>query len=155
MLVDIRSNANAPMLETEKQVLAAIDQAVAEENKRWSVDTLTVSHKLIGDRPGGITPAGSTIVQAAIGANRAFGTDTKLSGASTDANVPMALGIPAIIIGGGGKTGGFHALTEWIDLTDAWKGAQNSLVTVLGLVGVQGVSEPLLSKRPPRAQTAK
>ena len=52
----------------------------------------------------------------------------------------MSLGIPAIIIGGGGKTGGFHALSEWIDVTDAWKGAQNSLVTVLGLVGVQGVS---------------
>ena len=76
-------------------------------------------------------------------ANTAFGRKTVLGGASTDANVPMALGIPAIVIGGGGKTGGFHALSEWIDLTDAWKGAQTSLVTVLGLVGVQGVSAPL------------
>jgi hypothetical protein len=56
------------------------------------------------------------------------------------------------VIGGGGKTGGFHALSEWIDLTDAWKGAQTSLVTVLGLVGVQGVSAPLLEKRPPRTK---
>ena len=64
----------------------------------------------------------------------------------------MALGIPAIIVGGGGKTGGFHALTEWIDLTDGWKGAQVSLLTVLGLVCVQGISEPLLPKRPPRAR---
>ena len=85
-------------------------------------------------------------------ANAAFGHKTLLRGASTDANVPMSLGIPAIIIGGGGKTGGFHALTEWIDVTDAWKGAQNSLVTVLGLVGVQGVSDPLLAKRPPRTK---
>ena len=46
-----------------------------------------------------------------------------------------------------GKSGGFHSLGEWIDLTDAWQGAQSSLVTVLGLVGVQGVSEPLLAKR--------
>jgi tripeptide aminopeptidase len=66
--------------------------------------------------------------------------------------VPMSLGIPAIIIGGGGKTGGFHALSEWIDVTDGWKGAQNALATVLGLVGVQGVSEPLLPKRPPRSK---
>ena len=73
-----------------------------------------------------------------------------LSGASTDANVPMALAIPATIIGGGVKTGGFHALSEWIDVTDAWKGAQNSLVTVLGLVGVDGVSAPLLEVRTPR-----
>ena len=84
-------------------------------------------------------------------ANAAFGHKTLFRGASTDANVPMSLGIPAIIIGGGGKTGGFHALSEWIDLTDAWKGAQNSLVTVLGLVGVQGVSAPVLEKRAPRA----
>ena len=110
-------------------------------------NTLSASTKLIGDRPGGRTAADSVIVEAAVRANTAFGRKTVLAGASTDANVPMALGIPAIVIGGGGKTGGFHALSEWIDLTDAWKGAQTSLVTVLGLVGVQGVSEPLLEKR--------
>ncbi|KQW38097.1 M20/M25/M40 family metallo-hydrolase [Rhizobacter sp. Root404] len=150
MAVDIRSNAMAPLLETEKKILAAVDQAVVEENKRWGVDTLSVSNRLIGDRPGGRTPVDSVLVEAAVRSNTAFGHTTLLRGGSTDANVPMSFGIPAIIIGGGGKTGGFHALSEWIDLTDAWKGAQNSLVTVLGLVGVQGVSEPLLEKRPPR-----
>ncbi|RZL91627.1 MAG: M20/M25/M40 family metallo-hydrolase [Variovorax sp.] len=155
MAVDIRSDAMEPLLETEKKILAAVDEAVAEENKRWGVNTLTVSNKLIGDRPGGRTAADSVIVEAAVRANSAFGHKTLLSGASTDANVPMSLGIPAIVIGGGGKTGGFHALSEWIDVTDAWKGAQNSLVTVLGLVGVQGVSEPLLQKRPPRGAVTK
>lgn len=94
----------------------------------------------------------TVLVEAAVRSNNAFGHKTVLSGASTDANVPMSLGIPAIVIGGGGKTGGFHALSEWIDLTDAWKGAQNSLVTVLGLVGVQGISQPLLEKRPARSK---
>ena len=155
MAVDIRSDAMGPLLETEKKILAAVDEAVVEENKRWGVDTLTVSNKLIGDRPGGQTPTDSVIVQAAVRANTAFGHKTLFSGASTDANVPMSLGIPAIIIGGGGKTGGFHALSEWIDVTDAWKGAQNALMTVLGLVGVQGVSEPLLAKRAPRSAAAK
>ena len=152
MAVDIRSDEMAPLLETEKKILAAIDEAVVEENKRWNVNTLTASNKLIGDRPGGMTKADSVIVEAAVRANTAFGHKTLLTGASTDANVPMSLGVPAIIIGGGGKTGGFHALSEWIDVTDAWKGAQNSLVTVLGLVGVQGVSQPLLEKRAPRAR---
>jgi acetylornithine deacetylase/succinyl-diaminopimelate desuccinylase-like protein len=152
MAVDIRSEAMEPLLATEKQVLAAVDEAVAEENKRWGVATLSASTKLIGDRPGGRTPVDAVMVEAAVRANTAFGHKTVLSGASTDANVPMALGIPAIVIGGGGKTGGFHALSEWIDLTDAWKGAQNSLVTVLGLVGVQGVSAPLLEKRTPRSK---
>ncbi|MFT4266849.1 MAG: M20/M25/M40 family metallo-hydrolase [Xenophilus sp.] len=152
MAVDIRSDQMEPLQETEKKILAAIDEAVAEENKRWNVSTLGVTTKLIGDRPGGKTPPDSVIVEAATRANAAFGHKTLLSGASTDANVPMSLGIPAIIIGGGGKTGGFHAMNEWIDVTDGWKGAQNSLVTVLGLVGVQGVSQPLLEKLPPRSR---
>jgi len=147
MMVDIRSDAMAPLLETERQVLAAIDQAVEEENQRWHVHSLSVSRKLIGDRPGGRTPTDSVIVEAAVRSNALFGHETRLRGASTDANVPMGLGIPAIIIGGGGKTGGFHSLGEWIDLSEGWKGAQNSLLTVLGLVGVQGVSEPLLERR--------
>jgi acetylornithine deacetylase/succinyl-diaminopimelate desuccinylase-like protein len=152
MTVDIRSDDMGPLLDTEKKVLAAIDEAVAAENKRWNVSTLSASTKLIGDRPGGRTPADSVIVEAAVRSNAAFGHRTLLVGASTDANVPMSLGIPAITIGTGGKTGGFHALSEWIDVTDAWQGAQNALVTVLGLVGVQGVSEPLLARRPPRAR---
>jgi len=155
MAVDIRSDAMEPLLETEKKIMAAVDDAVVEENKRWDVTTLAVTNKLIGDRPGGRTSVDSAIVEAAIRANTAFGHKTLLSGASTDANVPMSLGIPAIIIGGGGKTGGFHSLGEWIDVTDGWKGAQNSLMTVLGLVGVQGVSTPLLQKRPPRASATK
>ncbi|VTU40332.1 M20/M25/M40 family metallo-hydrolase [Variovorax sp. PBL-E5] len=150
MAVDIRSDEMGALLDTEKKVLAAIDEGVAEENKRWNVNTLSVSTRLIGDRPGGRTQADSVIVEAAVRSNSAFGHKTLLTGASTDANVPMALGIPAIIIGGGGKTGGFHALSEWIDVTDGWMGAQNALATVLGLVGVQGVSEPLLPRRAAR-----
>ncbi|MDM0036608.1 M20/M25/M40 family metallo-hydrolase [Variovorax sp. J22P271] len=152
MTVDIRSDEMGPLLDTEKKVLAAIDEAVAAENKRWNVSTLSASTRLIGDRPGGRTPADSVIVEAVVRSNAAFGHRTLLVGASTDANVPMSLGIPAITIGTGGKTGGFHALSEWIDVTDAWQGAQNALVTVLGLVGVQGVSEPLLARRPPRTR---
>ncbi|MDB5820376.1 MAG: peptidase [Rhizobacter sp.] len=147
MAVDIRSDGMQPLLDTERKILAAIDAAVVEENQRWNVTTLSVSTKLIGDRPGGRTPADAALVLAAVRSNQAFGHASVLTGASTDANVPMSLGIPAIIIGGGGKTGGFHSTGEWIDVTDAWKGAQNSLLTVLGLVGVKGVSEPVLAKR--------
>ena len=152
MAIDIRSDQMEPLLETEKKILGAIDESVAEENRRWNVNTLSAATRLIGDRPGGRTPADSVIVEAAVRANTHFGNKTLLSGASTDANVPMSLGIPSIIVGGGGKTGGFHALSEWIDVTDAWKGAQNSLVTVLGLVGVQGVTQPLLEKRQARTR---
>jgi tripeptide aminopeptidase len=152
MAVDIRSDAMDSLLQTEKTVLAAIEEAVVEENRRWNVTSLSASNKLIGDRPGGQTPVASPIVEAAVRSNVQFGHKSRLSGASTDANVPMSLGIPAIVLSAGGTTGGFHALSEWIDVTDAWKGAQNSLSTILALVGVQGVSEPLLPIRPRRSQ---
>ena len=100
-------------------------------------------------RPGGRTPSDTAIVEAAVRANTAFGRRTLFRGGSTDANLPMSLGIPAIVIGSGGSTGGFHSPDEWIDVREAWRGAQNSLLTVLGLVGVQDVSAPLLPKRAP------
>ncbi|MET3178121.1 UNVERIFIED_ORG: acetylornithine deacetylase/succinyl-diaminopimelate desuccinylase-like protein [Variovorax guangxiensis] len=152
MAIDIRSDDMGSLLETEKKILAAIDEAVVEENKRWNVSTLGVSIRLIGERPGGRTPPDSAIVEAAVRSNAAFGHKTLLRGGSTDANVPISLGVPAIIVGGGGKASGFHSLNESIDMTDAWKGAQNSLVTVLGLVGVQGVSPALLTKRTARTK---
>ncbi|WP_422084287.1 M20/M25/M40 family metallo-hydrolase [Variovorax sp.] len=152
MAIDIRSDDMASLLETEKKILAAVDEAVVEENRRWNVSTLSASVKLIGDRPGGRTPPDSVIVEAAVRSNAAFGHKTLLRGGSTDANVPISLGIPAIIVGGGGRASGFHSLSESIDMTDAWKGAQNSLAAVLGLVGVQGVSAPLLPKRAVRTK---
>ncbi|MGJ7613007.1 MULTISPECIES: M20/M25/M40 family metallo-hydrolase [unclassified Variovorax] len=152
MAIDIRSDDMGALLETEKKILAAVDEAVAEENRRWNVNTLSASTRLIGDRPGGRTPPDSVIVEAATRSNAAFGHKTMLRGGSTDANVPISLGIPAIIVGSGGKGSGFHSLAESIDVTDAWKGAQNSLVTVLGLVGVQGVSPALLPKRVARTK---
>jgi len=152
MAIDIRSDDMGHLLETEKQILAAVDEAVADENRRWGTSSLTATRLLIGDRPGGRTPSDAAIVQAAVRANTAFGRKTMLTGGSADANVPMSLGIPAITVGGGGKAGGFHTAGEWIDVTDAWQGAQSSLLTVLGMVGVQGVSEPLLAKRPARVK---
>ncbi|WP_198086498.1 M20/M25/M40 family metallo-hydrolase [Variovorax sp. E3] len=152
MAIDIRSDDMASLLDAEKKILAAVDEAVAEENRRWNVNTLSASIKLIGDRPGGRTPPDSVIVEAAVRSNAAFGHKTLLRGGSTDANVPISLGVPAIVIGGGGRASGFHSLSESIDMTDAWKGAQNSLATVLGLVGVQGVSPALLPKRAARTK---
>jgi len=154
MAVDIRSNANSALLEAEKQIMAAISEGVADENRRWNSDKMSYQTRLIGDRPAGLTPVDSRIVQVAVRSITGAGKTPTLFGASTDANVPMSLGIPAIILGSGGKTGGFHARDEWFDPRGAWEGAQLSLTTVLGLVGVQGVSEPLLDRRAARTAAA-
>jgi acetylornithine deacetylase/succinyl-diaminopimelate desuccinylase-like protein len=156
MQVDMRSNDMASLLALEKQLLATLPVAVAEENTRWGVDKpaaiVSVSTKLIGDRPGGETAPSQRIVQAAVATMAAFGVKGApvLSGSSTDANVPMALGIPAIIVGSGGESSGWHTRDEWYDPRDAWQGAQQSLTTVLGLVGVPGLIQPILAKRPSR-----
>ncbi|MGJ7492716.1 M20/M25/M40 family metallo-hydrolase [Variovorax sp. ZT4R33] len=147
MVIDIRSDAPAELRALERKIFGAVDAAVREENARAGTHTLRTTHRLVGERPGGRTPSDAVIVEAAVRANASAGRRTLLRGGSTDANVPMAMGIPAIVLGGGGQTGGFHALDEWIDLHEAWRGAQNSLLTVLGLVGVQEVSAPLLTKR--------
>lgn len=155
MAIDIRSNDMAALLEAEKKILATLDAAVADENKRWGADKpdtmVSYTTKVIGDRPGGETAPETRIVQAAVRVIAAFGKGAPLlSGSSTDANVPMSLGIPAIILGSGGESSGWHTRDEWFDPRNAWEGAQMSLTTVLGLVGVQGIVEPVLAVRKPK-----
>ncbi|HSV53391.1 MAG TPA: M20/M25/M40 family metallo-hydrolase [Burkholderiaceae bacterium] len=149
MAIDIRSNGMSQLLETEKQIMAAIAQGVADENKRWDTDKISFSTKLIGDRPAGMTAPDALIVQVAVRATTGLGKSTpSLISNSTDANMAMALGIPAVIMGNGGEAGGWHTRNEWFDPRNAWEGAQISLAAVLALAGVKDVSEPLLEKRP-------
>ncbi len=68
--------------------------------------------------------------------------------ASTDFNLPISLGIPALTIGCGGKNDGQHSLGEWFDPRDAYIGPQRHFLMVLGLVGIDGVSAPILPGAP-------
>lgn len=148
--LDMRSVGMPQLLATEAQALKAIQLAVDEENARWKHE-LKVSVKIepVGTRPAGSQAADSPIIQAAILALGSVGVKPLLEApASTDANLPISLGIPAMTVGRGGKTGNNHALDEWYDPTDAYLGVQKNLLTVLGLVGVDGVSSPILAKRP-------
>ena len=84
-------------------------------------------------------------------ATRAVGLEPVLEeAASTDSNLPINLGIPALTIGRGGKTDGQHSLGEWFDPRDAYIGPQRHFLMVLGLVGTDGVSAPILPRRAPR-----
>ena len=151
MTLDIRSNDEAELLKAEEQILGCVKQAVAEENQRWNATATTVEIKLIGDRPAGSTPEDSPMVQAARRsiASVVAGAEIKLAGASTDSNVAMSLGVPALTIGGGGEGGNEHALTEWYKPANSHVGPQSVLLTVLTLVGVKGVSEPVLTVHRP------
>ena len=148
MLVDMRSNDENELLKVEAKFLEIVKQAVVEENERWESDEITVDIKLVGDRPAGSQSSNLPIVEAAWMSTRVMGQEPRLSGpSSTDSNLPISLGIPAITIGGGGKSGNGHAVTEWYDPTDAYMGPQKIFLTILGLVGVDEITEPLLQKK--------
>jgi tripeptide aminopeptidase len=149
MAVDMRSNSTEELLKLEEKLLGLVKQAVAEENARWNTDKMTVEIKLIGDRPAGIVEMDSPIVQATqrTVATIARGPRVTFAGSSTDSNIAMSLGIPAVTIGGGGEGGNWHSRNEWYKPTDAWMGPQNALLTVLMLVGLDGAIKPALAVR--------
>ncbi|MFL6828470.1 MAG: M20/M25/M40 family metallo-hydrolase [Bradyrhizobium sp.] len=149
MAVDMRSNSTEELLKLEARLLDLVRQAVTEENTRWHSDKLTVEIKLIGDRPAGIVAMDSPIVQAT---QRAVTVITRtprvtFAGSSTDSNLAMSLGIPAVTIGGGGEGGNWHSRNEWYKPVDAYFGPQNALLTVLVLAGLDGVTKPALAVR--------
>ena len=148
MELDMRSAENPPLLEVEAKIMKAIKEAVAEENARWGTNAITVDIKLVGDRPAGVQQPNSPIVHAAVMGVTAVGFKPVLDQpSSTDSNLPISLGIPAVTIGRGGRGENNHALTESFDPKDAYLGVQKNLLTVLSLVGIEGVAQPLLQKR--------
>ena len=137
------------LLKLEARLLDLVKEAVADENARWKSDKMSVEVRLIGDRPAGIVSMDSPIVQAT---QRAVAAITRapratFAGSSTNSNIAMSLGIPAVTIGGGGEGGNWHSRNEWYKPTDAWMGPQNALLTVLMLSGLDGVTKPALAVR--------
>lgn len=151
MLVDIRSNDGPALLATEKEIMAAIDKGVAAENARWGAPEgkrVRSEPKLLGDRPAGMSPTNSPVVRASQQSWKALGLKVpELETASTDANVPIGLGIPAATVSGGGEGGGAHGPDEWYKPVDAWQGPQALLLSTLALAGVEGVTKPELPVR--------
>jgi CubicO group peptidase (beta-lactamase class C family)/acetylornithine deacetylase/succinyl-diaminopimelate desuccinylase-like protein len=145
MEVDIRSDDAEALAAFEKRVLAEVDRGVQEENLRWHSQQISAERELAGDRPAGTTGAGSPLVSAARQSYEVLQQpDPNLATVSTDTNAAVALGVPAIMLSGGGLAGDLHSPGEWFEPKDAWVGPQVALLTVLGLVGVDGVTEPLL-----------
>ena len=134
MEVDLRSADQAALAALEAAALKAFDQALVEENERWGQrGQLTLDRKLVGNRPAGQIPATAPIVAAAISVTTALGLKATLDEGSTDSNVPISLGIPAVTIDGGGNSGGTHSLGESFDTTNSWQGTARALLLALAL----------------------
>ena len=136
--LDLRSEDPRALAQLDVTVRAALERAADDENRSRSAGTppLRVEVQLVGDRPCGITPRAHPLVQAAIAANRALGRDAELASASTDANAPIALGIPAIALGAGGKAGDAHLTTEWYENVEGALGIVRALLVTAAMAEV-------------------
>lgn len=131
--VDVRGLSMRALDAGESAVRAAVERAVRQENetrRSWS-DPCRASVELIGDRPAGKVDESSPLVRHAIAATLEANREPVLCAASTDANVPISLGIPAIAIGAGGTGGGAHTTEEWYDNSEGWVGLERALRILL------------------------
>ena len=136
--LDLRSEDPRALAQLDVTVRAALERAADDENRRRTAGSppLRVEIQLLGDRPSGMTPRAHPLVQAAVAVNRALGRDAELASASTDANVPIALGIPAIALGAGGKAGDAHLATEWYENIEGALGIVRALLVTAAMAEV-------------------
>ena len=142
MEIDMRSESIARLKRVEERMLSVVAQAADTENgiRSTKEGKITVDAKLLGDRPAGQTDPDKDIVQYAEAALNAAGYKTSYRWGSTDANVPMSMGVPSIALGvmGPGKIGRTHNLDEWIDVDRAplLKAMSANLSVLLATAGV-------------------
>ena len=138
MEVDLRSAAESELQRLDAFFRRAMRDAVDEESaKRRAGDPLLkLKLDLIGERPTGETPADSPVVELAIEATRLLDVEPRLDQSSTDSNLPISLGIPAITLGAGGTSGCSHSLDEWYDPRGRDLGLKRGLLVILGMVGI-------------------
>ncbi|HEX8773594.1 MAG TPA: M20/M25/M40 family metallo-hydrolase [Pyrinomonadaceae bacterium] len=139
MDVDLRSASAEELQRLDAFFRRAAREAADDENagRRAGDPPLELDLKLIGDRPSGETPTDAPIVRLAEEATRAFGYSPRLDRSSTDSNVAISLGIPAITIGAGGSSGNSHTLDEWYDARGRDIGLKRALLILLGMVGIK------------------
>jgi tripeptide aminopeptidase len=136
--LDLRSEALPPLQELEARVRAALEAAVREESRAATANGAPVrcSIDVFGDRPAGMTAPDGRLVALARTATEAVGCQPQLASSSTDANVAMAAGIPAIALGAGGDAGGTHTVGEWYVNDGGPAGLERALLVLLGAAGL-------------------
>jgi acetylornithine deacetylase/succinyl-diaminopimelate desuccinylase-like protein len=131
--IDSRSTSAIALDDIERAIRTIAMIAADDENAKRAAGTrsLAVEVESIGARPCGETPADHSLVQAALEATRLVGRQPDLALASTDANVAISHGIPAIAIGAGGRGGDAHTRSEWFDNLHGTLGVARALTIVM------------------------
>jgi len=133
--MEVRSLSEELLESLDQTIREQLALAVAEENTKRLPGSAAVGLEIedLGQRPGGTTSSDEALVRAAVAATSVLGYEPELVASSTDANVPMALGIPAITLGAGGLMGRMHTLDEWYDNSNGILGVERALLTLMVL----------------------
>ncbi len=137
--VDIRSESEEELTRLEaalRECMAAGARDEQESARDRSKGRLELKVELLGSRPGGELAAGSPVLAALRAADEFVGNHSRLERSSTDANIPLSLGIDAIAIGAGGNGGGAHSLQEWYEPSGREMGLKRALLTLLEVAGI-------------------
>ncbi len=135
LLIDLRSTDPAELQRLELELHRTFENLVAQEAqlRQPTTQLLTLKIDLIGNRPAASLPDSAPIRQTLRAVDRHLGLRTELRLGSTDANIPLALGIPALALAAGGTGGGIHTLAEWYDPTGRETALRRILLTLLDL----------------------
>lgn len=143
MKVDLRSEQEGELLALERDlradVQAGVDQEMAAARARGMTAgraPLAITVNVLGVRPGGQLPQDSPLLAAVYDADRVLGNRSRTERSSTDANLPLSVGIPAISIGCGGESAGAHTTSEWYDPTGRERGLQRILLILIRAAGL-------------------
>lgn len=131
--VDVRATDEGALDRANVKLREIIRQAVHDENRSATEASLHADIVLLGERPAGEIAADHPIVALAMAATRAAGRDPSSAVASTDANIPLSRGIPAITIGAGGRGGGAHTAEEWYENLDGARGLSRAAAILVAL----------------------
>ena len=137
--VDVRSESEEELARLESALRECVAAGVRDEmesSRDRSRGKLEWKVEVIGSRPGGELAADSPLLAALRAADVIVANESRIERSSTDANVPLALGIDAISIGAGGNGGGAHSLQEWYDPAGREFGLKRALLTLLGIADV-------------------
>jgi tripeptide aminopeptidase len=137
--VDLRSEVEGQLAKMESALRDAMQAGTKEEmaGAPPGEAILEVNFGALGSRPAGKLPDDSPLLSTVQDVDRFLGNLARIERSSTDANIPLSLGIPAIAVGGGGSGGGSHTLAEWYDPAGRELGLKRILLTTLALAGLQ------------------
>lgn len=141
---NLRSDSQQVLDDLYARILAALDEACAEETARWGKDTITVTHKRYCSVPAGTQDVHAPIVEATYAIIEFLGYEPAfLQGGSTNCNMAIGKNIPGVCLGMGGVDCGAHTLDEFFETTDAYKGVQQAFLLALMTAGIDGKTEPM------------